>query len=184
MTIQSHPAFGASIPEVAHHTAAVNGTPCTSSPQDGGITGPARPRFPRSPGGHSTSSSPSSRGSTASSPSISVASVTPRSRKGVRHRDRRHDLRELIQALDVGPVHLAGQDVAGGTLYRLRPSTRETSRASSRRRWGWPASGSKASVTSRTAARGTSASSPRRGSPGCSSRGAKTRSWAPGHSRR
>lgn len=30
-----------------------------------------------------------------------------------------NDLHELIAALDVGPVHLAGQDIAGGTLYRL-----------------------------------------------------------------
>lgn len=29
------------------------------------------------------------------------------------------DLHELITALGVGPVHLAGQDIAGGTLYRL-----------------------------------------------------------------
>lgn len=29
------------------------------------------------------------------------------------------DLHHLIQHLDVGPVHLAGQDIAGGMLYRL-----------------------------------------------------------------
>ncbi|MGG7463284.1 alpha/beta fold hydrolase [Plantibacter sp. YIM 135347] len=29
------------------------------------------------------------------------------------------DLHELIGALEVGPVHLAGQDIAGGALYRL-----------------------------------------------------------------
>ena len=29
------------------------------------------------------------------------------------------DLHHLIDALDVGPMHVAGQDIAGGTLYRL-----------------------------------------------------------------
>jgi pimeloyl-ACP methyl ester carboxylesterase len=29
------------------------------------------------------------------------------------------DLHELIQSLHVGPVHLAGQDIAGGTVFRL-----------------------------------------------------------------
>ena len=29
------------------------------------------------------------------------------------------DLHQLIQSLDVGPVHLAGQDISGGTVFRL-----------------------------------------------------------------
>lgn len=29
------------------------------------------------------------------------------------------DLHQLIQTLNVGPVHLAGQDIAGGTMFRL-----------------------------------------------------------------
>jgi pimeloyl-ACP methyl ester carboxylesterase len=29
------------------------------------------------------------------------------------------DLHALIEALDVGPVHVAGQDISGGTIYRL-----------------------------------------------------------------
>ena len=32
------------------------------------------------------------------------------------------DLHELIQALGVGPVHLVGQDIAGGTVFRLAAS--------------------------------------------------------------
>ncbi|SDE08387.1 alpha/beta fold hydrolase [Nocardioides lianchengensis] len=32
------------------------------------------------------------------------------------------DLYRLVRRLDVGPVHLVGQDVAGGTLYRLASS--------------------------------------------------------------
>lgn len=33
--------------------------------------------------------------------------------------DAAEDLHALIAAIDVGPVHLAGQDIAGGALYRL-----------------------------------------------------------------
>jgi pimeloyl-ACP methyl ester carboxylesterase len=33
--------------------------------------------------------------------------------------DAAKDLHALIELLDVGPVHLAGQDIAGGALYRL-----------------------------------------------------------------
>lgn len=38
---------------------------------------------------------------------------------GFTSRQAAEDLHELITALGVGPVHLAGQDIAGGTLYRL-----------------------------------------------------------------
>ena len=71
-------------------------------------------------GGSSASSSRCSASITASSPSTSAGSATPRPR-GPAHDSATaaEDLVALIAHLDLGPVHLTGQDISGATTFRV-----------------------------------------------------------------
>ena len=84
----------------------------------------------------------------------------------LRHRDRRARQRDrgpgperLIARLDVGSVHLTGQDISGPTTFRVTATRPDLVRATRRSRQACPASASKPSRTSPAAAPGTSACS-------------------------
>ena len=87
------------------------------------------------------------------------------------------DLHLLIKHLDVGPVHLTGQDISGATVFRLATTHPEDLLSLTAIEMGLPGFGlERRSPTSPTAAFGTSASWPPQGSPRCCWRAASERS--------
>ena len=79
------------------------------------------------------------------------------------------DLHQLIASLDVGPVHLTGQDISGATVFRLAPTYPLDVLSLTAIEMGLPGFGVESWPTSPTAALGTSVFSPRQVSPRCCS---------------
>ncbi len=80
------------------------------------------------------------------------------------------DLHLLIGQLDVGPVHLTGQDISGAAVFRLAATHPEDVRSFTAIEMGLAGfAGSRAWATSLTAAPGTSASWQHPASPRCCS---------------